>query len=64
MDRKETENMENMCLKCLENSYGCTTANHLTNRPEIHWLQTNIVGQPQFPEVLARFIPKMGHFRA
>lgn len=35
--------MENMCLKCLENSYGCT-ADHLTNRLEIHRLQTNIVG--------------------
>lgn len=45
------ENMENMCLKCLENSYGCTTANHLTNRLEIHRLQTNIVGErTKFPE--------------
>lgn len=39
-----------MCRKCLEKSYGCTTANHLTNRLEIHRLQTNIVGQLKFPE--------------
>lgn len=64
--KKETENMENMCLKCLENSYGCTTADHLTNRLEIHRLQTNIVGQLKFPDSQSPgqiFVPKMGYLR-
>lgn len=58
--------MENMCLKCLENSYGCTTADHLTNRLEIHRLQTNIVGQLKFPDSQSPgqiFVPKMGYLR-